>query len=172
MKKISWMTLAYLLFLSCKSKPVNLSDQLKTNLITRLEKIDSTVLLDSFRILRIDTIDKRLERVIDDSIYMREFARVQGQYINALAKGVRPDSIEYYKGEADYMVTQMDSLKREISQADTTKKLGLAIVCKTQVSRHGGGQELILYYFLDFSGKIWDSELVDSSIATASRRLD
>jgi hypothetical protein len=172
MKKISGMALAYMLFLSCGSKPVSLSDQLKTNLITHLEKIDSNVVLDSFRILRTDTIDKRLERIIDDSIYMREFARVQGQYINALIKGDRPDSIEYYKGEVDYMVTQMDSLNKEILEADTTKKLGLAVVCKTQVSKHGGGQELMLYYFLDFSGRIWDSELIDSSIATAARRLE
>jgi hypothetical protein len=172
MKKISGMALAYILVLSCQTKPVSLSDQLKTNLLTHLEKIDSTVVLDSFKIVRIDTIDQRVERIIDDSIYSREFARVQRQYVNALIKGERPDSIEFYKGEVDYMVTQVDSLKKEILKADTIKKLGLAVVCRTQLRKNNGSQEVMLYYFLDFGMRIWDSELVDSSLAAAARRLD
>lgn len=171
-RKITISALAIVVSFSCQSKHVSLSDQLKTNLITHLEKIDSTVVLDSFHIVRIDTIDHRVERIIDDSIFMREFVRVQGQYVNALTKGERPDSIEFYKGEVDYMVTQLDSLNREILKADTTKKLGLAVVCRTQVRKHGASQELMLYYFLDFSGKIWDSELVDSTLATEARRLE
>jgi hypothetical protein len=171
-KLLKFTTIAFVVILSCQTKPVSLSDQLKTNLINHLEKIDSTVVLDSFKILRIDTIDKRMERIIDDSIYLREFARVQGQYVNALIKGERPDSIEFYKGEVDYMLTQFDSLNREILNADTTRKLGLAVVCRTQLRKNSSSQELMLYYFLDFGMRIWDSEMIDSSIATAARRLD
>jgi hypothetical protein len=72
------------LFLSCKQKPPNVSIQLKSNFLSHLEKMDSTVVLDSFRLVGIDSIDEKLERTIDDTIYTREFSRVQAQFANAI----------------------------------------------------------------------------------------
>jgi hypothetical protein len=46
--------------------------------------MDSTVVLDSFRLVGIDSIDEKLERTIDDTIYTREFSRVQAQFANAI----------------------------------------------------------------------------------------
>jgi hypothetical protein len=161
----------YALLMSCKSKLYNLSDQLQTNFLSHLQKIDSTVVLDSFKVLRIDSIDQRLERTIDDTIYMREFSSVQSQLINAIIEK-KEDSIGFYQDEVDYMVRQVDSLNKEISKADTTKKLGIVATCMIKLSRHNGSQRGVSYYFLDKNLKIWNSEMIDSSIANLTKRLN
>ncbi len=43
--------LSAVLFYACKSKPASLSDQLKTNFLTHLNKMDSAIVLDSFSII-------------------------------------------------------------------------------------------------------------------------
>jgi hypothetical protein len=172
MKKIVAIAiLTYSVISSCNTKTASLPDQLKVNFLLRVNKIDSTVHLDSFRIVRADTVDQRLERIIDDSIYIREFTYVQAQLANAL-KEKKIDSIGFYKGEVDYMTPQVESLTNVISKADTTKKLGIVAVCSFQLSKKGASQQGMAYYFMDRSYKVWDSELIDTTIATVSRRLN
>ena len=172
MKKIVAIAiLTYSVISSCNTKTASLPDQLKVNFLLRVNKIDSTVHLDSFRIVRADTVDQRLERIIDDSIYIREFTYVQAQLANAL-KEKKVDSIGFYKGEVDYMTPQVESLTNVISKADTTKKLGIVAVCSFQLSKKGASQRGMAYYFMDRSYKVWDSELIDTAIATVARRLN
>ena len=164
-------TLWGLLFLTCKSKTKSLPEQLKNNLEARLQKADSTVTLDSFIVLRMDTIDRRVERIIDDSLYMREFVRVQSQLRNAIKEAKR-DSIAFYQDEVNYMLTQVDSLNKEISIADTTSKLGLVVACKIELGKNNRKQEEILYIFLDRSMTIRNSEMIDSTVSGMTRRLN
>jgi hypothetical protein len=172
MKKIVAIAiLTYSVISSCNTKTASLPDQLKVNFLLRVNKIDSTVHLDSFRIVRADTVDQRLERIIDDSIYIREFTYVQGQLANAL-KEKKIDSIGFYKGEVDYMTPQVESLTNVISKADTTKKLGIVAVCSFQLSKKAASQQGMAYYFMDRSYKVWDSELIDTAIATVARKLN
>jgi hypothetical protein len=171
MKKISVIGLSYLLLLSCQTKQAPLSDQLRAYLQSHLTKIDSTVVLDSFRIIAMDSIDQRMERIIDDTLYLREFYRVQGQFIDANIKQQRKDSIEFYQDELKYMMTQVDSLTRVISKADTTKKLGLLAICRAQLSKQDRKQELTLYFFLDWGGQVWNPEMIDTAILGTSKRL-
>ncbi len=172
MKKITTIVLLIHVFItSCSTKTASLPDQLKVNFLLRVSKIDSTVHLDSFRIVRADSIDQRLERIIDDSIYVREFTYVQEQLSNAI-KAKKTDSIGFYKGEVDYMSPQVDSLTNVISKADTTKKLGIVATCSFQLSKNGATQQGMAYYFLDKNYKVWDSELIDTTIATVARKLN
>jgi len=163
--------LIHVLFLSCNQKPPNVSIQLKNNFLSHLERMDSTLVLDSFRLIGIDSIDQKLERIIDDTIYAREFSRVQAQFANAI-KEKKEDSIEFYRGEIGYMTPQLDSLTKVISKADTSKKLGIVVTCKVQLSKHNRSVDWIIYYFLDKSMKIWNSEMIDSSIVVISRKLN
>jgi hypothetical protein len=172
MKKLWTISIiTYVLISSCSTKTANLPDQLKVNFLLRVNRIDSTVHLDSFRIVRADSIDQRLERIIDDTIYVREFTYVQAQLSNAI-KTKKTDSIGFYKGEVDYMTPQVDSLTNVISKADTTKKFGIVASCSFQLSKKGATQQGMAYYFLDKSYKVWDSELIDTAIATVTRRLN
>ena len=172
MKKIFAIAIFfYLMISSCNTKTASLPDQLKVNFLLRVNKIDSTVHLDSFRILRADTIDQRLERIIDDTIYTREFTYVQAQLANAI-KAKKADSVGFYKEEVDYMTLQVESLTNVISKADTTKKLGIVTACSFQLSKKGATQQGMVYYFLDKNYKVWDSELIDTAIATVARKLN
>ena len=163
--------LSFILLSSCEPKPASLPDQLKENFLSHLNKIDSTVVLDSFRVLRIDTIDQRHERAMDDSVYLREFRRVRAQLSNAVV-AKKTDSIGIYQDEVNYMQKQADSLSREISNADTAKKFGLVARCKIQLSKHAKIQERTIRYFLDLNMKVSNSEMIDSVIATMSRNLN
>ena len=163
--------LFYVLLFSCESKSSSLSDQLKTIFLSRLKRNDSTVVLDSFRVIRIDSIDRKHQLIIDDTIYMREFARVQGQLINSIIEK-KKDSIGFYQDEVNYMGTQLDSMNKEISKADTTIKLGLLANCKIQLSKHKRSTERVIRYLLDMNMNIWNSSMIDSSIASMVRKLN
>jgi hypothetical protein len=102
---------------------------------------------------------------------MREFARVQGQLINSIIEK-KKDSIGFYQDEVNYMGTQLDSMNKEISKADTTIKLGLLAICKIQLSKHKRSTERVIRYLLDMNMNIWNSSMIDSSIASMVRKLN
>ena len=172
MKKLLAIAIfTYVLISSCTTKTASLPDQLKVNFLLRVNKIDSTVHLDSFRVVRADTIDQRMVRIFDDTIYLREFTYVQAQLANAI-KARKIDSIGFYQGEVDYMTPQVDSLTNVISKADTTKKLGIVASCSFQLSKNAVTRQGMVYYFLDKSYKIWDSEFIDTAIARVAVKLN
>ncbi|HWY34628.1 MAG TPA: hypothetical protein VNX68_08275 [Nitrosopumilaceae archaeon] len=163
--------LSYVLLFSCKSKSPSLSDQLKTIFFLRLKKNDSTIVLDSFRVIRIDSIDKKHQLIIDDTIYMREFTRVQRQMTNVVSEK-KADSIGFYQDELNYMRAHLDSMNKEISKADTTVIIGLLATCKIQVSKHNRIAERTTRYYLDMGMNIWNSPMIDSTIAVLVRKLN
>jgi hypothetical protein len=172
MKKVQTLAVILLgLLLSCKSKHNNLPDRVKANFISHVKKIDSTLVLDSFSVISVDTINRRMERIIDDTLYLMEFSRVQTQLASA-KKTNRADSIEFYQGEVSYMQTQFDSLKREIAAADTTKKLGMVAKCRIILKRNHTSREMIVYYFLDWNMKVWNPQMIDSAISSVSKKLN
>jgi hypothetical protein len=172
MKKLLTLTIILpALLASCKSKHNNLPDRVKANFISHVKKIDSTLVLDSFSVISVDTINRRMERIIDDTLYMMEFNRVQTQLASA-KKANRADSIEFYQGEVNYMQTQFDSLKREIAAADTTKKLGMVAKCRIKLKKNNTSQEMIVYYFLDWNMKVWNPQMIDTAIASLSKKLN
>ncbi len=172
MNRVLTLFFLFCVFLfSCNTKSPGVSDQLKTIFQTRLKKSDSTVVLDSFRVIRIDSIDRRHQLIIDDSIYMREFTRVQGQFINSMIEK-RTDSIGFYQDEVNYMGTQLDSMNKEILKSDTITKIGLLALCKVQLSKNNRSEEMILRYLMDMNMNIWNTSMIDSSIARMVRKLN
>jgi hypothetical protein len=172
MKKL--LTIAVIMsfiFLSCTSKPRSLSDQLETNLLSHLNKIDSAVVLDSFEIIRIDTVNERLGRIIGDTLYKMELHRVEAQLDHA-SKEKRADSVEFYQGEVNYMVPQIDSLAKSISTGDTTKTFGLLIVCRIQIRKNTEKRSTRLFYFLDEHMTIQNSERIDDIISPLIREMN
>jgi hypothetical protein len=158
------------LFLSCTSKNKSLSDRVRENFTSHVKRIDSTLVVDSFSVIRVDTINRRMERLIDKYFYTREFNTVKAQLANAM-NGKRSDSIAFYQEEVNYMQTQFDSLNNEILKADTTKKLGLMATCKIQLAKNNRSEEIVVYYFLDWNMKVWNPEMIDTVISGLSRRL-
>ena len=149
-------------FLYCKHSE-NLSEQLKSNFTTHLKKVDSSLVLDSFRIIGIDTINQRLGTIIDDTVYKRSLYRVQLQLANAV-KEQKKDSIRFYQEEINYMLPQIDSLTNSIPKADTKKKFGIVIRCLYQVRKNSEYQKTFILYFLDNKMNVLNSDMIDSII--------
>jgi hypothetical protein len=172
MNRVSTLSILFcVVLISCESKPPALSDQLKTIFLLHLKKSDSTVILDSFKVIRIDSIDRRHQLIIDDTIYMREFVRVQKQWLNSVSEK-RIDSTGFYLEELNYMKTQLDSMYKEISKADTIAKIGLLVICNIQLSKNNRTKEMMLRYLMDMNLNIWNSSMIDSSIARMVRKLN
>jgi len=158
-----------LIFLSCKHS-TNLSDQLKANLSDHIKNIDSALTLDSFRIVRLDTLVEKLGRIIDDTIYKRELSRVQLQLANAIREQ-KKDSILIYQDEVDYMLPKIDSLTNSISKGDTTKKFGVLAGCSIQIRKNNTSSKGLVFYFLDTKMNVMNSEMIDSSIKIVCKKL-
>ena len=165
-----FLVFLYTICISCKSKPVPLSDQLKANFLTHLQKIDSTLVLDSFRILRIDTANERLFSWGEDTLYKIVLARVRSQMANATINK-KTDSMAFYQYELDYMERRSDTLTQAISQSDTIRKYGILAICQVQVSKGELKKTDKVYYFLDLNGTIRNGERIDSSISQISRTM-
>ena len=117
--------LALLLILSCKDQK-SLSEQLRQSFANHLQRIDSSAALDSVHILWNAPITQKLGRIIDDSVYIREFTAVQAQLASAKQKNAA-DSMEFYQAELNYMEKPIDSLTKSIAGGDTTRRFGSLI---------------------------------------------
>jgi hypothetical protein len=136
-----------------------------------MHKMDSSLVLDSFEIIKIDTMNQRLFNVINDTIYRRILARVQSQMESARKKN-DTDSMAFYQEELDYMIPTSDSLTKVISNSDTTKKYGIVAICNVQVSKKSVSKTEKFYYFLSRNSTVVNSEMIDSSITRFARRWD
>jgi hypothetical protein len=166
---LSVAILSYCMILSCRTKTNDFSDQLRANFQSHLKKYDSSVVLDSFAIVRIDSMTRRRQLILDDTIYMKEFVRVKQQLANSIYEK-RSDS-EYYREEVNYMMTQIDSMTREISKADSTINIGVLAFCKIRISKDNQNKSLVLRYLVDKEGHIWNTSMIDSTIVRAVRKL-
>ena len=169
MKKIALLVVILGITFGCKSRP-DLSSQLKTDLSSRLLKVDSSVVIDSFKIMGVDTLNAKLGKIIDDTVYIRLLHSVQKQLSHALTRP-RKDSIEYFQGEIDYMSGQIDTLTESIKTADTTHKFGILARCYYQISKNGKNNKGSLFYFIKSTGYIINSEMLDSIIIRTYRGL-
>jgi hypothetical protein len=168
-KAILIFALSPILLLYCTTKPKSLSDQLKTSFLSHLNKIDSSLALDSFDIIRIDTMNQKLFSVIEDTMYRRILARVQSQMASAVKKNDL-DSMAFYQDELDYMLPTSDSLREVISKSDTTKKYGLLVVCRVQVSKKDKNTTDNIYYFLSRNMTVMNIEMIDTVISRLSQK--
>lgn len=163
--------LAYILFLSCSEKSPTLSDQLKTNLISHLKKIDSVAVLDSIHIVYNVPLNEKLTRIVDDSGYSREIRNVQAQLSAAKEKNDEK-GIEIYQGEINYMNKVSDSVSQSILSADTTRELGRMISIIYVISKNQKTQLDSALFFIDSASNMLYPSLIDWSLQNAIKKLN
>jgi len=163
--------LAYILFLSCSEKSPSLSDQLKTNLISHLKKIDSVAVLDSIHIVYNVPLNERLGRIVDDSGYSMEIRNVQAQLSAAKEKNDEK-GIEIYQGEISYMNKVSDSVSKSILSADTTRELGRMISIIYVISKNQKTQLDSALFFIDSASNMLYPSLIDWSLQNAIKKLN
>ncbi len=163
--------LAYILFLSCSEKSPSLSDQLKTNLISHLKKIDSVAVLDSIHIVYNVPLNEKLGRILDDSGYSIEIRNVQAQLSAAKEKNDEK-GIEIYQGEINYMNKVSDSVSKSILSADTTRELGRMISIIYVISKNQKTQLDSALFFIDSASNMLYPSLIDWSLQNAIKKLN
>jgi hypothetical protein len=171
MNRLFAYALILMAIVSCKSTPPSdLSSQLKKDASSRLLKIDSSAIIDSFKVMQVDTIGQRFGKIMDDTIYIRQLNSVREDLAHAKTRS-RKDSIAYFQGEIDYMTGQIDSLTASIKTADTTYKWGIMAGCYYRVRKNTRQAHDSIYYFIQKSGEIVNSEMLDSFIVRSYRKL-
>jgi hypothetical protein len=164
------LILISILVTSCQSKSKPLQEQIIENFRGRLKNIDSSLVLDSFRIFRTDTITERAFLIHDDSMYARELARTVRQ-LNYSLKGDNSDSIKFLKSEIELMKKEIDSFEKPIKNADSIKKYGVALSFSYQLKNNNKSEKDSAFYSIDNQGNILNSDFIDTLIKRASERL-
>jgi hypothetical protein len=117
------------------------------------------------------TVTQRLTRVIDDSVYMREFMQVQAQLASARQKTDK-DSIAFYLYETNYMKTAIDSVTKAIAEGDTTHRYGYLIGCGYFIRRFDRAKFDSTIVFIDTTSTMRFTEFMDSSLRRTIKMMN
>ncbi len=159
-----------IIYTNCGNKPDSIPDQLKANFSKHVIKIDPSIIIDSFQVLRMDTMVEKLGRIIDDTIYKRELYHVENQLANA-KKEQLSDSIEFYNDEIKYMLIQIDSITKSIKSGDIKKAFGLIAICKYQIRMKNNRSKDFVFYFFDNNMNLVNADMIDSAIYRSYSRI-
>jgi len=170
MRKLLVAIFALLLTISCKDHKT-LSEQLNDSFANHLKKIDSLAVLDSVHILWNTPINQRLGRIIDDSIYIREFVSVQAQLTSAKQKNDN-DSIEFYQSELSYMEKPIDSVTKSIALGDTTRRFGYLIGVAYYITKNQKTKVDSTIVTIDSASRMLYTEYMDSAIKRTITNLN
>jgi len=162
LRKFPLAALFCLFVLSCKHKST-LPEQLKITFSNHLRQLDSLATLDSVRIIWNTLVTERLGRIVDDSVYVREYSRLKTQLSNALQKNDR-DTINFYRYEINVMEKEIDSITRSIPSGDTTKSYGHLLNCAYIINKSGKTLIDSTLIFVDSTSTLRFTEYLDSSL--------
>lgn len=148
---------------SCTTK-MPLDEQLKTAFSNHLHRLAPTAALDSIHVLWSTPVNERLARIIDDTVYVREYNRIKWQLANARAKNDR-DSLAFYRYEIRVMEREIDSISKAIPQGDTTHQYGDLIACSYFLRKDGRAFSDSTLIYLDSAHALRYTAFLDSSLA-------
>ncbi|PWT75468.1 MAG: hypothetical protein C5B59_08890 [Bacteroidetes bacterium] len=152
----------FIIAISCRQHST-VQQQLQAALKHRLQRIDTTANLDSVHIIWNIPATQKLGTIIDDTFYLREYARIKSQ-LAAAAKNNEKDSVEFYQYEINYMEKEIDSISKAIAKADTTRLFGRLIGCSYFVSANNKTRTDTAFIFVDSTMTIRSTEFVDSAL--------
>jgi hypothetical protein len=158
-----------LLFASCKHS-TDTSQRVKENFLSRLQRLDSLVVLDSFNVISNQPLVERLGRIIEDITYKKSLSNVRSQLASAIMAH-KKDSLAFYRHEIDYMLPRVDSVTKLISKADTIKKYGILVVCSYQIRKKDASAKGVAFYVFNSKMNLIFSDGIDSSISQSYREL-
>jgi hypothetical protein len=168
MTKIRIIVLA-VLFCGC-SHHRTLPESLTSIFSDRLRRIDSAAILDSLHVRWNIPVTQKMGRIFDDSIYMREYSRVQSQLAGALSLGDR-DSIAFYKYEIHYMEQEIDSIGHSIGLGDSTRRYGTVVGCSFYIRKNNKLKMDSTIVFIDTTSMIRFTDFIDSALRRTVKML-
>jgi hypothetical protein len=170
MRKLPLAIVTLLFIISCQHQK-NLSEQLNDSFTNHLKKIDASATLDSVHIIWNTIITEKVGRIIDDSMYVREFMRIQAQLMSAQKKN-DIDSIQFLQYEINIMKEEIDSVTKSIGKGDTTRKYGYLIGCAYHITKKEKKKIDTAIVFIDSTSTMRYTEFMDSSIRRTIKSLN
>ena len=144
-RRILIFVLLPLVLVHCKGKP-SFTEQVRQDFTNRVLKIDSSIRVDSFQLIRMDSLTEMIGQIIYDSLYAREEARLESEL--SAAKMNRADT-SYVQEEINYMKKELDSIGHLIIKADTVKKYGIVARYSYTISKNDKSKTAGVYYFIN-----------------------
>jgi hypothetical protein len=169
MRQFSVAVVVLLLMGSCAHHK-SLEQQLRESFANHLQQLDSSATLDSVHILWNARFTQKFSRIIDDSVYVREYNRIQAQLSGALPKNDK-DSLAFYRYEINYMEKEIDSVTKAIGEGDTVHRYGNLIGCAYYISKNQKTKVDSTLIFIDSTSTMRFTEYMDSSIERTVRTM-
>lgn len=127
----------------------------------RVLRIDSSVRVDSFQLVRMDSLTEKIGQIVYDSIYSKEEARLETE-LNIARKNAADTSIKLE--EIGYMKKEIDSIQNLIVHADTIKKYGVLSLYSYTISNKEKYKSGQIYYFISSDGSILNPDMISDSL--------
>ena len=166
MRKFYFLLGLFCLVVSCHHKSLN--EQLAVAFSAHLQNFDPDARIDSVRIIWSTPVNERLARIIDDTIYVREYNRIKWQLANVRLTNNR-DSVAFYRYEIHVLEHNIDSISKSIGQGDTSRQHGSLLSCAYYLTRHDKVISDSTLLYLDSAQTLRYTWYLDSSIARTSR---
>jgi hypothetical protein len=133
--KIILLSVIIYLFIWPGCKPeenkIGLPD-LRPDFMQLLNRRDSTLMLDSFYFVRMDTMNEKLALIHQRFPFFNIMDKINGQLAR---KPNDRETIEYLNNEKAYVSSEIDSLTRLIASADSVTPIGYRAFYKVTVSK-------------------------------------
>jgi hypothetical protein len=167
-RRIFIYVLLPLVLIHCRDKP-SFTEQVRQDFSNRVLKIDSSIRVDSFQLVRIDSLTEQIGQIVYDSLYSREEARLESEFM--AAKRNQAADTGYVQEEINYMKKELDSIANLIAKADTIKKYGIVAsysytISKDRKSKSGG-----VYYFVSNNGNVLNPDMITDSVKVIAGQL-
>jgi hypothetical protein len=166
MRKFILLLSSSWILLSCRQS--TLKERLTVAIGNQITRLDPNAHLDSVRIIWSVQVNERLARVIDDTVYVREYNRIIIQLASAVAKNDR-DSIAFYHYELNVLERGIDSVSQSISQGDTTHQLGTLLAFAYFLTKKNMTMMDSTMIYIDSAHIIRFTSLLDSTISRTIR---
>jgi hypothetical protein len=160
-RRILIFVLLPLIFVHCKSKP-SFTEQVRQDFTNRVLKIDSSIRIDSFLLIRMDSLTEMIGQIVYDSIFAREEVRLETELM-ATKQNPAAD-ISYKQEEINYMKKEMDSIENLIKKADTVKKYGVIAQYSYTISKSEKYRAGKVYYFISNNGNVLNPDMINDSL--------
>jgi len=156
-----------LILVHCRDKP-SFTKQVRQDFSNRVLKIDSSIRVDSFQLVRIDSLTEQIGQIVYDSLYSREETRLESEL--STAKMNRADT-SYVEEEINYMKKELDSIKNLTVKADTIKKYGILASYSYTISKDGKSKSSGVYYFINNNGHVLNPDMITDSVKVIAAML-
>ncbi len=146
----TYASLVSLTLFSCKNKeqkPSFAIPDMKSYFSKRLSAADSTILIDSFRMIRLDTLYDKWALTHQRFPYLKDYGKISFT-LDSMKKQIQPTSeekseetkkeVEYLEGEKNYLKTEIDSINNLLAHADTIKPIGYMVRYKGSFKKKSG----------------------------------